>query len=570
MRLKDWGKGLNLDQPPWELAPGYWSAGQNIRFRAGKAQRVGGIASSLTPSITPYFILPYSSGATRYALYAGLTKAYVHDGTTETEITRTSTSAPATVSSASVSAGTLTIQTSTNHGLATNDIVTTYGFMPTTFNKTNKTITVTDATHFTISGIPGSGSATTIGGYSVVYQAAASVTNFTGAVDDKWTGGNYNGVAWINSPVDGFFYWDQTVTGKLHSFADSTLTKADAARSFKNFMFFLAPTTGGTKYLHRVMWSASADPGTVPTTVTAAATNDAGSQDLVSDGKMVDSLEWGDVLYIYKQDKRFSARYIGGQYVFDLQLVTGNHKDDGLLAQNCVVNTPKGQVFFTDGHDIRIHTGGESQSLAIGRVLDYVKSNIDTTYRKRAFLCVNPPFNEVWICYPKTGSTTCNEALIWNWEDDTWGIRTLTNVTHASSGEYPTTIANDARLLVCNTTPKIGLADSGYTDFGSTITTYGERTGLDLESPGFKMISRSMPRFDGSTNFTASIYHGASKTQDASPTYSSASTYTHNTTSWVHSFSGSGRYLAFKWSTTASDTPSLISVDFDIKTQGQY
>jgi hypothetical protein len=472
------------------------------------------------------------------------------------------------VIAAPVVATVMTIQTGSAHGLATGDIVTTYGFSSTA-NKTNKTITVVDATHFSISGIAG-GTPAVLGSYSVVYQAAASTSNFTGGIDDKWTGGNYNGVAWVNSPVDGFFYWDQTVTGKLHSFSDTSLTKADAARSFKNFMFFLAPTTGGTKYRHRVMWSASADPGTVPTTVTAAATNDAGSQDLVSDGEMVDSLEWGDILYIYKRDRRFSARYIGGQYVFDLQLVTGNHKDDGLLAANCVANTPKGQVFFTDGHDIRIHTGGESQSIAIGRVLDYIKSNIDTTYRKRAFLCVNPPFNEVWVCYPKTGSTTCNEALIWNWEDDTWGIRTLTNVTHASSGEYPTTIASDARLLVCNTTPKIGLADSGYTDFGSTITTYGERTGLDMDSPEFKTISRSMPRFDGSTNFTASIYHGSAKTQDASPTYAPVATYTHNTTSWVHSFSGSGRFLAFKWSTTASDTMSLISVDFDIKTQGQY
>jgi hypothetical protein len=364
---------------------------------------------------------------------------------------------------------------------------------------------------------------------------------------------------YVNNPVDGLFYWDQSVSGVLHSFPDATLSIQDAVRHFKNYIFLLAPTTSGTKYRHRVQWSQAADPGSIPTSFTAASTNDAGLQDLPSDGECVDAVQWDNSLILYKRDCRFRITYIGGQFVFQFDQILG-HKDDGLLAVNCAVNTPKGQVFLTDGHDIRIHQGGASTSIAIGRVLKYLQGAIDSTNRKRSFLATNPYTNEVWVCFPESGQTTCSKALVWNWEDDTWGLRDLTNVTYGASGELPTSIAASARLLISNTTPKIGLTESGSTDFGSTITSMLERTGLQL-GDGIVAITDSMPKFDGSSNFTASIYHGWSMTQDTAPTYSSASTYTHNTTQRVRQMGNAGRYQAWKMTTTASDTPSLRTID---------
>jgi hypothetical protein len=537
---------------------------------------MGGIASVITPSITPYFIMPYSAGATRYVLYAGLQKAYVHDGSSETEITKSTHPAVKTVSSASSSGTTVTITTGSSHGLATNDIVTLVNFKAGSnsahFNVMNAVITVTGGSTFTYQGIGSfSGSASSpMGTYSIVFSANDVASNFTATADTKWSGDNLNGVVFVNSPNDGLYYWDQLLSAKLHTFPDASVTTQAAARCFKNYIFLIGPTTAGTTYRHRVQWSQSADPGSIPTSFTTSATNDAGFQDLVSEGEAVDAKEWGDTFFIYKRDRRFSARLIGGQYVFDFQTVSGNHKDDGLLSVGCIANTPKGQVFLTDGHDVRIHVGGESQSIAIGRVRDYLRSNIDSTYRKRAFLLVNPPFNEVWVCYPETGSATISKALVWNWEDDTWGIRGLTNITAGGSGEYPTSIEVDACLLVGKTTPAVGLVDSGYTDFGTTLTSTLERTGMDLDDPGFKLLDKSMPLFNAETNFTATIYHGSANTQDATPSYSSGTTYTHNTTSWVHAYAPSGRFVAWKMSMSPNDTPTISQIDFNFKTMGAY
>jgi hypothetical protein len=569
--IKDWGKGLNKDQPSWELAPGYWSDCQNMRFRNGKAERMGGIATVNTPSQTPYGMAAYSSGASRYLVYAGLTKAYSYDGTTETEITRLDPSASKTVSAYSQSTTTCTVTTSTNHGLSTGNSVTMSG-CPKTGQNGTFTITVTSATVFTYTSSQSrTFTATSAQVAAISYVVNSAVTlNFTGGVDDKITLGNSNGVLIYNNPIDGLFYWDQAATSKLVPMAAYSGNKADAARPFKNYIVLVAPTVSGTKYRHAILWSSAADPGTVPLYFTASATNDSGQQDCVSEREAIDGMEWGDTFQLYKGDCRFSISYIGGNAVFDFRHASVYSKDDGLLAANCIANTPKGQVFVSGSLDIRIHAGAESQSLVEGRMLASFRSRVDSTNRKRTFVEVNPYTNEVWVCFPESGQSTCTKALVWNWNDDTWGERDLANVTCACSGFVPTSIATGARMLVGTSSPKTGLVDSGTTDFGSTYTSMLERTGMDLDSTDFKTLHQSMPRFDASTNFTASIYHGSAPTQDGTVTYASAQTYTHNTTQRVSAFAPSGRYPAWKMTTTASDTPALRTMDLWFNPDGEW
>jgi hypothetical protein len=125
-------------------------------------------------------------------------------------------------------------------------------------------------------------------------------------------------------------------------------------------------------------------------------------------------------------------------------------------------------------------------------------------------------------------------------------------------------------MLVGTSSPKVGLVDSGTTDFGSTYTSMLERTGMDLDSTDFKTLHQSMPRYDAATNFTALIYHGSSATPDGPVTYASPQTYTHNTTQRVSAFAPSGGYLAWKETTTAADTPALRTIDFWFNPDGEW
>lgn len=581
MRIKDWGKGWNADQPPWELAPGYWSTIQNARFRNGKAERMGGIALATTPSVAPYalglFQVGAATGTTRYTVEIGLAKVYVWDGTTRTEITR---GLHGRTNGFAGSGTEVTVTTDANHGLTTGDNVIVRNVVPTSYNtgSSGASITVLSATTFKYNNT--SVAAVTSDGF----WSSNRTSDFTASAGQEFSVFALNGFLYINSILDGLYYWG----GSTSSGAQGRLRRIDVgdtgrnwvyartARFYKDYVMVLGfisnssslTSTAANKSPFTLGWSSAAEPGSIPSTFSSATTNDAGSIQKTR-GIWVDGLEYSGTFYAYTERGILAVEYIGGNDVFNTSRWVSD--STGLLAPNCVVNCDAGQVFLSQNLDVMIHQGGQPRSIADGRVWGWIKSNIDTTNYARAFLAVNRKFNEVWVCIPTTGNTTPDKALVWNWEDDTWGYRDLpTGTTCATSGMLPTSVATDDRMLFGTTAPKVGLVDSGTTDFGSAYTTTLERIGMDFDDPSYKMLSRTMPLFDGSTNFTASIYHGAASTQDGSPTYASAATYTHNTTTWVNAFSTSGKYLAWKMTTTASDTPALRSIDFDISKQGGF
>lgn len=83
--------GIVRDAAPHELPPNAWSEGKNVRFADGYVERMRGhVAIYDPPSIVPYFLHPYSTGAGRQWIYAGAAKMYSVSTTVHTNITRQS------------------------------------------------------------------------------------------------------------------------------------------------------------------------------------------------------------------------------------------------------------------------------------------------------------------------------------------------------------------------------------------------------------------------------------------------------------------------------------------------
>lgn len=563
------GKGINRDQLPSELAPGVWSDCQNMRFRNGADERVGGLAAVFTtPLVSPYWMQLYSVGAassiTKNLVYAGITKAYVDDGTTQSEITRYLEGARiSTMTNATAILARVT--TITAHGLSVGDPITVWGTTPDEYNVTTTVSAVGSATQFDYAAAL-SGPATTVGFFS-----KNTTTNFTGAVDNRWTGGVLGGVLIANNPIDGLYYWAGDTTIRMRRFVNGSASFiADVARVYRNFvvLFGMRTSTSAVRRPYRINWSKSQEPGAVPgvNDFTASTTNDAGGVDKAeTPGTLVDGLAYGDSFIVYKEDARIAMQWVGGIDVFSFRYLPGT---DGLLATDCVVNTPKGQVFLTQNLDVKIHQGGEAQSVIDGRNLNWLRSNIDSTYYKRAFLAVNKKYSEVWVCIPTTGNTACNKALLWNWENDTWGERDLSGVTFGTSGSLPSNIATDDRLVVCTTTPRIGLTDSGTSDFGSAFTSMVERKGISTDDPeSIKNLQGTRWQDDGTAGATSTVSHGSSMTADGSVTYATGVTNTLGTTNWTNARATGGRYMAIKRSTTA-EIGRCRSVDLDFTISG--
>lgn len=502
------GNGVNKDLLPSELLPSQWSDALNIRFRNDFAEKFRGIkAAYTTPTAAPYWIGTYETTAGRYLVQAGLSAVFVDDGTTRTDIT---------------------------------------GAVP------------------------------------------------TGAIDDRWTGGVLNGVLIMNNGANDATFWNGNIVTDLATLTGWTVGwRSDVMRPFKNYLVCLGNTRGGAKKPHNVGWSNAAEPGAIPTTFTAAAANDAGDQDLAeTTGVMVDCLPLGDANIIYKQDARYAMNHIGGTFVFRFQRLPGN---DGLLARGCVVNTPKGHVFLSNG-DVKIHSGGEAVSLAEGRIRKWLFRTMDAANAKRSFLALNPQKTEVWVCFPSYGQAACDMAAVWNWESDTWGIRAISAVTYGTTGLIAANLAadtwvsdtdpwstdgttwtenefnqNDARMIVSTSTPRIGLVDTGTTDFGTVFSWRLEKTGIQLDDPeSIKILSASRPQFSALAGTAVSVYHGSAMTADATPTYASAATHTVGTTNWSNAFATGGRYMALKLESSAAQPVALRSYDLDYTKMGRF
>ena len=78
------------DIVPYQLPPEAWTLAENIRYEGNGCAILPGWTQVFgTPGVAPHFALPVKSASQTFWLYTSLTKGYVFDGNTHTDITRT-------------------------------------------------------------------------------------------------------------------------------------------------------------------------------------------------------------------------------------------------------------------------------------------------------------------------------------------------------------------------------------------------------------------------------------------------------------------------------------------------
>lgn len=615
-KFKNTGAGINKDAPAFELAEGEWSDAVNARFRNRVAKKRGtfrGVYSNAYEM--PYFLASYVTPTDRLMLAAGLTRVYSHNGDTATNITRYGDGKG--IVSLTRSGTTATLTTDTAHGLTTGETVSVFnalvgGSSDTPYNGTFS-VTVTGGTTFTytMTSDPGASATVSSAGYShnLDLFGGAILNEFTGIDEDKWTGGSFNGIAVLNNPVDGPYYWAGDTSVRLRRLPGWPLgQKADAMFFYKNYIFALAPTINGVKNEQLFIWGSAAEPGALPATWTAASTNDAGDSPLPAEtgGALIDGATLGDMAYVFDADACYGVQYIGGNDVFRVFRLPGV---EGLLARGCIARVPEspngggpGLVYLSNG-DVRFLTGASSYSIADGRVKDYLNSVI-ASGNQRCFVAAHPMYSEVWIYFPQNSESACDKAAVWNYHDDTWALYdfgvigyTCATTGLIANGLTDETIDSDTggidsdgstidqtslssgqlQMLVATgdvSANKIGVADAGGTlDFDvayGTVTMSLERRGIDLgDAEILKLIHASRWHFEGPAGSTATIYHGAASTADGEPTYLTYSgTHTQGTTNWVNKFGPTGRFLMLRIETTSPI--ALRSYELDVASVGQF
>lgn len=420
--------------------------------------------------------------------------------------------------------------------------------------------------------------------------------NYAATTDLNWNGGVLNGVPVLNNGIDTPQAWTPVATTqKLVDLPNwPTGYKARVVRPFKNYLFALGITTDAGKYLpHSVRWSAAADPGTLPLTWDATVSgSEAGQFDLEGASPVVDCLPLRGSLIVYKQNSTHVFAYVGGQFIFQQTLLFAN---SGMLAPDCAVEVEGAHVVLTT-NDVIIHDGQTARSALDKVTRDWLFKGIDAQGFSQCFVTKNSFYNEVWVCFPELGETSCTRALVLNLKDGTSSFRQLPGVTSASfgpvddsasntydgqTGSYDESLrsynenefgAGQERLLMCAPgRPALVLVDSGTRFFGEPISGYIVRTGITFGDPNtVKTIQRIRPRWGNTPPGSVfQIRAGASMTLDGAITWSPVVTYTVGTTFSADTFA-TGRFLAIQVISSTAASWRIDGMDIEYVVRGGY
>jgi hypothetical protein len=367
---------------------------------------------------------------------------------------------------------------------------------------------------------------------SGAYTTIANTTN-------NWQGGTLGGVLIACNGIDA----PQSFTQGGTQFTDLTnwpsTLKCKAIVPFRNHLVALNLTDSASGSAvskpFTIRWSdaipVGADNNGSNTWVTSSAASEAAETSLMgTKGHILNALQLGNLLMVYKEDSVYSLNYVGGAFTFNIREV---FKDTGLFSRDAIVDLGNGKHVMMSTNDVVIHNGNSIKSIIDDQMKTFLFSKIDSTYYYKTFLVHNKIKNEVWICFPASGATGGypDTALIWNYVENTWATRdlpsvsfiakglvnpALTNTWAASTGAWEQNTLNWGQqefnpsidsLLMCGTSDnKFFLADSGVTFDGANFTTTLERRGLNAgRTDSIKSISRVYPRIEGTGSVSISV-----------------------------------------------------------------
>ena len=414
-------------------------------------------------------------------------------------------------------------------------------------------------------------------------------TNLTST--GNWVGSIFNGLPLLCNGVDDPQIWDTSSSKFIDLTNWPASTTCKSIRPYGSYLIALNTTESSTNYPNKVRWSDSSTG--IPSSWTAAATNDAGQNTIGDEGDIiVDGASLGGSFIIYKERSTWLMKHIGGNLVFSFQKL---FNDTGVLSRNCVVEFDNRHFVVTNG-DLIVHNGVSKDSIATGTVKRALFDDLDSTNYKNIFTLHNKQKTEIWVCYPTVGSTYCNKALIWNYKINAFSFRDLPNILHIATGivnpgassvvwsgqsqsweVYSTTTSwggrfynpTETSILMAGTTDtKFYRGDQGFDFAGSNFTMTLERKGLTLDgnTNTVKSVRKLTPRAAGTGSVNISI--GSAMSPNDTYTYTESQSFDPNSQNKVDARS-TGKYIAVRFEQTTNKEFELNGYDLEYEVIGE-
>lgn len=254
------------------------------------------------------------------------------------------------------------------------------------------------------------------------------------ALNPTWSAINHKEVVYACNGIDQLLYYDENYEIFKEVPGVPSNIQFQIVRTYKDFLMCLGVFTDSSLDDERIYWSHPAEIGKTPASWDVAdPAYDAGFTSLPTNrGQIVDARELGDRFIIYKNNSIWAMDYVGGNSIFRQKKLYDGY---GLLIPGLVVNFEGGH-FFVSENSFYVFTGSAAP-VDVGRhrvAKKFFESLDEDTYRN-SFITVKESKKEIWLHYPSTGTTFCNQALVWNWELDSWGFAETPEISYAFVGE---------------------------------------------------------------------------------------------------------------------------------------
>lgn len=257
----------------------------------------------------------------------------------------------------------------------------------------------------------------------------------------KWTGGTLATLLVLNNGVDKPQYWDLDIGTPLADLPNwpppgvTTMT-ARCVRVFRNQIIALDVNKDGTRYPTLVKWSSVADPGALPGSWDETDNTVLTGEHTLADtaGAVVDLVPAGLRAVVYKEDAIVAMTLTGRTFLYEFEYLS---RQFGVFAPKCATTLARAGTQVAFGYDDIVRVEGNSiQSILHGKERKWLYNAIEDGQVRKCYTALNPKENEVWFCFPEQGNAWCNLALVYNWREDTFGVKELLDVSDSEPGIF--------------------------------------------------------------------------------------------------------------------------------------
>jgi len=228
----------------------------------------------------------------------------------------------------------------------------------------------------------------------------------------------------------------------------NTQWRTRVLRAYKDFLIAFNVEKNGIEYPTLVKWSDVVLAGAPPTSWDETSTTNSAGETVLSEinGPILDALPLRNAMMIYSSDEVWQMDYVGGDFIFSFRRA---FKGGGIINTNCVVDV-QGTHFVFGENDIYTHDGNTMQSVADGRVKDFIFSALNKDLKQFCFAFYSARYQEVYFCYPSGDPLVqygnklpyCNRAAVFNIKTNTWSFIDMPNALAATL----TTVSGSAGL----------------------------------------------------------------------------------------------------------------------------